>query len=82
MLQKGPEDFEEDDYRRQIPRYSKGNFPNILKLASGLERVGKPHGASAGQIALAWLLAQGTDVIPIPGTTNIAVSIASGSSPS
>lgn len=73
-VQKGPEDFDEDDFRRQVPRYSKENFPNILKLASGLERIGKPHNASAGQVALAWLLAQGADVVPIPGTTNIAVS--------
>ncbi|EPT05703.1 hypothetical protein FOMPIDRAFT_1021419 [Fomitopsis schrenkii] len=68
---KGPEDFEEDDFRRQVPRYSKENFPNILKLAAGLARVGAPHGASAGQVALAWLLAQGEDVVPIPGTTSI-----------
>ncbi|KZT68421.1 Aldo/keto reductase [Daedalea quercina L-15889] len=68
---KGPEDFEEGDFRRRVPRYSKENFPNILKLASGLEQIGKRHGASAGQVSLAWLLAQGEDVIPIPGTTNI-----------
>lgn len=73
-MQNGPEDFDEDDFRRQVPRYSKENFPNILKLAAGLARVGAPHGASAGQVALAWLLAQGEDVIPIPGTTNVAVS--------
>ena len=72
--QKGPEDFDKDDFRRKVPRYSKENFPNILKLADGLARVGASHGASAGQIALAWLLAQGEDVVPIPGTTNIAVS--------
>lgn len=66
--QKGPEDFDEDDFRRKVPRYSKENFPNILKLAEGLKRIGERHGATAGQVALAWLLAQGDDVIPIPGT--------------
>ncbi|KZT07967.1 Aldo/keto reductase [Laetiporus sulphureus 93-53] len=68
---KSPDDFDEDDFRRTVPRYSKENFPNILKLADGLEQIGARHGATAGQIALAWLLAQGPDVIPIPGTTKI-----------
>ncbi|KAI0052184.1 Aldo/keto reductase [Auriscalpium vulgare] len=68
---KGPEDFAEDDFRRTIPRYSKENFPNILKLADDLKHVGEAHGATAGQVALAWLLAQGPEVIPIPGTRNV-----------
>ncbi|KAI0792040.1 NADP-dependent oxidoreductase domain-containing protein [Abortiporus biennis] len=68
---KGPEDFEEDDFRRQIARYSKENFPNILKLADGLKKIGERHGATGGQVALAWLLAQGDNVIPIPGTTKV-----------
>jgi len=68
---KGPEDFEESDFRRQVPRYSKENFPNILKLADGLKTIGDRHNATAGQVALAWLLAQGEDVLPIPGTTKI-----------
>ncbi|KAI9062185.1 Aldo/keto reductase [Trametes sanguinea] len=68
---KGPEDFEEGDFRRQVPRYSKENFPNILKLADGLKKIGEKYNATAGQVALAWLLAQGEDVIPIPGTTKI-----------
>ncbi|KAI0266188.1 Aldo/keto reductase [Gloeopeniophorella convolvens] len=68
---KGPEDFEEGDFRRIIPKYSKENFPLILKLADDLKDVGAAHGATAGQVALAWLLAQGDDIIPIPGTRNI-----------
>ncbi|KZP12781.1 Aldo/keto reductase [Athelia psychrophila] len=68
---KSPDDFEEGDFRRMISRYSKENFPNILKLAKGLADVGKAHSATAGQVSLAWLLAQGDDVIPIPGTTKI-----------
>jgi aryl-alcohol dehydrogenase-like predicted oxidoreductase len=67
----GPEDFEDGDFRRGIPRYSKENFPNILKLSAALADVGKAHNASAGQVALAWLHAQGPDIIPIPGTTKI-----------
>jgi len=66
---KSPDDFDEDDWRRKIPRYSHENFPNILKLANGLKQIGEKHNATAGQVALAWLLAQGDDVIPIPGTT-------------
>jgi aryl-alcohol dehydrogenase-like predicted oxidoreductase len=57
-----------------LVRYSKENFPNILKLADNLKRVGEQYNASAGQVALAWLLAQGEDVIPIPGTKKIKVS--------
>ncbi|KDQ50794.1 hypothetical protein JAAARDRAFT_141386 [Jaapia argillacea MUCL 33604] len=68
---KGPEDFPAEDFRRHIDRYSTENFPNILKLASGLAEIGKRHDATAGQVALAWLLAQGDDVIPIPGTRQI-----------
>ncbi|CAL1702794.1 unnamed protein product [Somion occarium] len=65
----GPEDFEEGDWRRTIPRYSKENFPNILKIVDGLKKVGECHNATAGQVALAWLLAQDQSIIPIPGTT-------------
>jgi aryl-alcohol dehydrogenase-like predicted oxidoreductase len=68
----GPDDFEEGDFRRAIPRYSRENFPNILRLSAALADVGRAHSASAGQVALAWLLAQGPDIIPIPGTTKIA----------
>ncbi|TFK49236.1 Aldo/keto reductase [Heliocybe sulcata] len=71
LNQKSPDDFEEGDFRKVIPRYSKENFPNILKLADGLRAIGERHGATAGQVALAWLLAQGEDIIPIPGTTKI-----------
>ncbi|KAH7886934.1 NADP-dependent oxidoreductase domain-containing protein [Phlebopus sp. FC_14] len=68
---KSPDDFEEGDFRRLVPRYSKENFPNILKLAEKLKQVGEGYNATAGQVALAWLLAQGNDVIPIPGTKKV-----------
>lgn len=54
-------------------RYNKENFPRILELADGLKKIGEAHQATAGQVALAWLLGQGEDVIPIPGTTKINV---------
>lgn len=57
-------------------RYSKENFPNILKLADGLKKIGERRGATAGQVSLAWLLGQGEDVIPIPGTTKVKVRTA------
>jgi len=64
-------DIPADDWRKQIPRFSDSNFPNILKLVEGLKNIGSRHSATAGQISLAWVLAQGQDFIPIPGTTRI-----------
>jgi aryl-alcohol dehydrogenase-like predicted oxidoreductase len=68
---KSPDDFEEGDFRKHIPKFSAKNFPAILKLADGLKEVGQKYDASAGQTTLAWLLAQGQDVIPIPGTKKV-----------
>ncbi|KAF7334712.1 Aldo-ket-red domain-containing protein [Mycena venus] len=70
---KSPDDFDDNDFRKFIARYNHENFPNILKLADGLKEIGsvKYGGATGGQVALAWLLAQGDDVIPIPGTKKI-----------
>ncbi|KAF7790306.1 hypothetical protein EIP86_001260 [Pleurotus ostreatoroseus] len=68
---KGPEDFDPTDFRRQLARYSEENFPNVLKLVDGLKQIGERHNATAGQVSLAWLLAQGNDIIPIPGTTKV-----------
>ncbi|KAK2459918.1 hypothetical protein APHAL10511_008047 [Amanita phalloides] len=68
---RSPDDFEEADFRRLIPRYSKENFPNLLKVAEELKAIGERHNATAGQTALAWILAQGEDFIPIPGTKKI-----------
>ncbi|PPQ81293.1 hypothetical protein CVT25_015072 [Psilocybe cyanescens] len=65
------DDIPDDDWRKGIPKFSNANFPNILKLVAGLEEIGKKHNATAGQITLAWLLAQGDNIIPIPGTKKI-----------
>jgi aryl-alcohol dehydrogenase-like predicted oxidoreductase len=56
-----------------MPSYNATNFPNILKIADGLADIGKKYNASSSQVALAWLLAQGSDIIPIPGTKKIKV---------
>ncbi|TBU53099.1 Aldo/keto reductase [Dichomitus squalens] len=66
-----PEQFPPNDFRRLIPRFSKENFPSILKIAEGLKKVGEKYGASSGQVALSWVLAQGDDIIPIVGTTKL-----------
>ena len=63
------EDFEPDDYRRSSPRFQGENFAKKLEL---VEREGEIEGqkrGTAGQLALAWVLAQGKDIVPIPGTT-------------
>ena len=73
ISQTSPDDFEADDLRRLIPRYSKENFPNVLKVVEEIKQIGVKHDASAGQVTLAWLLAQGPDVIPIPGTRSVKV---------
>lgn len=65
------DDLGENDFRRSIPNYSRENFPTILNLVSKFEAVAAKHGCSASQVSLAWLIAQGEEVIPIPGTRTI-----------
>ena len=50
-------------------RFSEDNFPKVLKIVEAVRKIGIKYGATPGQVALAWLLAQGDDIIPIPGTT-------------
>lgn len=69
---KSPDDFDEDDYRRRLPRFSKENFPKNLQLVETLSTLAKKKGCTTGQLTLAWILAQGEDFIVIPGTTKIA----------
>jgi aryl-alcohol dehydrogenase-like predicted oxidoreductase len=68
---KSPDDFEENDFRRIQPRFSKENFPKNLQLVDELTSLAKKKGCTPGQLTLAWILAQGDDFIPIPGTTKI-----------
>ena len=62
------EDFAPDDYRRNSPRFQGENFEKNLDLVRRVEAVAKGKKCTPGQLALAWLLAQGEDIIPIPGT--------------
>ncbi|HLO67559.1 MAG TPA: aldo/keto reductase [Holophaga sp.] len=64
-----PEDLPEGDYRRNSPRFQGENFGRNLALVAEVERLAKEKGAGAGQLALAWVLARGEDIVPIPGTT-------------
>ncbi|KAJ3573406.1 hypothetical protein NP233_g2448 [Leucocoprinus birnbaumii] len=68
---RSPDDFEDGDFRKFLPRFNKDNFPNVLKIADGIAEIGKAHNATAGPVTLAWVLAQGKDVIPIPGTNKV-----------
>jgi aryl-alcohol dehydrogenase-like predicted oxidoreductase len=63
-----PEDLAEDDYRRHSPRFQGDNFAKNLELARKVKEIAARCGCSAGQLALAWVLAQGDDIVPIPGT--------------
>ncbi len=63
-----PDDLADDDYRRHSPRFQGENFIRNLDLAGHVKALAAEHGCSAGQLALAWVLAQGDNVVPIPGT--------------
>ena len=62
------EDFSPDDYRRNSPRFQGENFEKNLDLVRRVEAIAKEKKCTPGQLALAWLLAQSEDIIPIPGT--------------
>jgi aryl-alcohol dehydrogenase-like predicted oxidoreductase len=62
------EDFAPDDYRRNSPRFQGENFQKNLELVKRVEEIAKEKKCTPSQLALAWLLAQGEDIIPIPGT--------------
>ena len=63
-----PEDFVEDDYRRMSPRFQGDNFRKNLELVAAIQALAERKGVTASQLALAWVLAQGADLVPIPGT--------------
>jgi len=63
-----PADFGEDDFRRNNPRFQGDAFQANLRLVDAVREMAAEKGVSAGQLALAWVLAQGEDVVPIPGT--------------
>jgi aryl-alcohol dehydrogenase-like predicted oxidoreductase len=65
---KSPEDFEPGDYRRVSPRFQGENFTRNLELVEKVKQLASESGVTASQLALAWVLAQGEDIVPIPGT--------------
>jgi aryl-alcohol dehydrogenase-like predicted oxidoreductase len=62
------EDLAADDYRRQSPRFQGENFQKNLDLVGRIGELARTKGCTPGQLALAWVLAQGADIVPIPGT--------------
>jgi aryl-alcohol dehydrogenase-like predicted oxidoreductase len=62
------EDFAEDDYRRFSPRFQGENFAKNLQLVDQVKQIATEKNVTPSQLALAWLLAQGEDIVPIPGT--------------
>jgi hypothetical protein len=69
---RSPDDFEEGDFRTFAPRFSAENFPKNLKLVDRITEIAKKKNCTASQLTLAWILAQGDDFFPIPGTTSLA----------
>src|SRR3982751_2788834 len=65
---KSPDELDENDFRRHGPRFTGDALQQNLKLAGKVEEIAGEKGITAGQLALAWVLAQGDDVVPIPGT--------------
>jgi len=66
-----PEDLPDGDYRRNSPRFQGDNFAANLRLADGVRELAREKGLEPSQLALAWVLAQGKDVVPIPGTKRL-----------
>ncbi|WP_062309619.1 aldo/keto reductase [Alicyclobacillus sendaiensis] len=65
------EDLPEDDYRRHSPRFQGENFKRNLDLVEKIERLAREKGCTPAQLALAWVMAQGEDIVPIPGTKRV-----------
>lgn len=65
---RSPQDLAEDDWRRQVPRFQGENFQRNLDLVDRIKEVAAGKGCTPAQLALAWVQAQGEDIVPIPGT--------------
>jgi aryl-alcohol dehydrogenase-like predicted oxidoreductase len=68
---KSPNDFAEDDFRRHNPRFQGENFEKNIALVREVEKMAQEKGCTTAQLALAWVLAQGEDIVPIPGTRHV-----------
>src|SRR3954447_5655931 len=66
------DDIADDDWRKTNPRFTGENFQRNLRIVDEVETIGREVGATPAQVALAWLLAQGEDIAPIPGTRRVA----------
>src|SRR5437660_4681344 len=69
---RSPEDLADDDWRKNNPRFTEGNFEKNLRIVDEVEAVASEVDATPAQVALAWLLAQGNDIAPIPGTKRVS----------
>ena len=65
---KSPDDFPEGDFRKNHPRFQGENFEKNIQLVHEVEKMAEEKGCTTAQLALAWVLAQGDDIVPIPGT--------------
>ena len=68
---RSPSDFPEDDFRRHHPRFQGENFDRNIELVARVEELASEKGVTAGQLALAWVLHRGDDIVPIPGTKHV-----------
>jgi aryl-alcohol dehydrogenase-like predicted oxidoreductase len=68
---RSPSDFPEDDFRRHHPRFQGENFDRNIELVERVEEMAAEKDVTAGQLALAWVMARGEDIVPIPGTKRV-----------
>src|SRR5881628_1054810 len=69
---RSPKDLADDDWRKNNPRFTEGNLEKNLRIVDEVETVASEVGATPAQVALAWLLAQGDEIAPIPGTKRVS----------
>jgi aryl-alcohol dehydrogenase-like predicted oxidoreductase len=69
---RSPKELSDDDWRKTNPRFMPGNFESNLRIVDAVQAVAREVEATPAQVALAWLLAQGDDIAPIPGTKRVA----------
>jgi aryl-alcohol dehydrogenase-like predicted oxidoreductase len=69
---RSPQDLSDDDWRKTNPRFTRGNFEKNLRIVDEVQAIAAELRASPAQVALAWLLAQGDDIAPIPGTKRVS----------
>jgi aryl-alcohol dehydrogenase-like predicted oxidoreductase len=69
---RSPSDFPDDDFRRHHPRFQGENFERNMQLVERVEELASEKGVTAGQLALAWVLHRGEDIVPIPGTKRVS----------